>query len=871
GLRLLFEDSTDLFDENTIELMQQHWLTLLQAIVANPDQAIADLPLLNATEQHKLLYEWNATDREFERGICVHDLVARRAASTPDAVAVEMGGEQLTYAELNARVDRLAQHLRAKGIEPEALVGIYLERSIDMVVALLGTLKAGGAYVPLDPAYPADRIAFIAEDSRLSFLLTQPELAQKSPADRATVIDIRTALNAGEDAAPVVSQSRPEHLAYVLYTSGSTGKPKGVQITHGNLTNFLQSMQREPGFTAGDTLLAITTLSFDIAGLELYLPLVSGGRVILASREDASDARALRYLLELHRPRVMQATPATWRMLIESGGDGQPEKKVLCGGEALPSDLALQLIPRCADLWNMYGPTETTVWSSVQRVREVAGTAPIGRPIANTTFYILDSRQQPVPIGVTGELYIGGEGVARGYLNRPELTAERFVRDPFSGKEGARMYRTGDLARYLRDGTVQYLGRTDFQVKVRGFRIELGEIENQLSKHAAVQQAIVVVREDVPGDKRLVAYVIPKPGEHLSFAECRTHLKQSLLDYMVPSAVVELTVVPLTPNGKVDRKALPKPNAASDAASGSATAPRDALEEKLLALWRRVLNNSSMGVTDNFFDLGGHSLLAAQLMSEIENSLGRKIPMAVLFRGATVAEMAEVLRDGTESSAEPIAMRVQPGRTTPFFAVVAPDMDSIGYAALAQAMGPQQTFYKLQLHRAVRPDAPITLDEMRAIARDYVQAMKTVQPRGPYYIGGMCAGTHIGEQMILQLEAEGEKVAVFAIFDTWVRQNSHVRWKWRIYYYHQRLRGMLRMSLRRQLKMIGDALSKKLQRVATGQKRTETSFAKLYWPGKDFRTPHFQAPVALFKRPRQPFYYIKDETMGWSERSQGGV
>jgi amino acid adenylation domain-containing protein len=871
GLWVGFEYATDLFDAETIEQMQQHWLTLLQAIVANPDCPIGELPLLSAPEQDKIVHQWNATEREFARDICVPALVARHATGTPDAIALEMGAEKLTYAELNARAERLAQHLRTKGLLPEALVGIYLERSIDMVVALLGVLKAGGAYVPLDPAYPADRIQFIAEDAQIGFLITQSELANKVPTTGAAVIDIRRALESSDDSPAQLPQPRPEHLAYVLYTSGSTGKPKGVQITHANLVNFLLSMQREPGFASSDTLLAVTTLSFDIAGLEIYLPLVSGGRVVLASREDASDARALQYLLELHHPTVMQATPATWRMLIESGWDGAPGLKVLCGGEALPADLATQLIPRCGELWNMYGPTETTIWSSVHRVRDVSGTTPIGRPIDNTTFYILDSRQRPVPIGVAGELYIGGDGVARGYFKRPELTAERFISDPFSNKPGARMYRTGDLVRYSREGVVQYLGRTDFQVKVRGFRIELGEIESQLAKHPAVQQAVVAAREDVPGDKRLVAYVVTKPNEHLTIAECRTYLKQSLPDYMVPSAVVELGALPLTPNGKVDRKALPRPSIATGEAAGPVMAPRDVVEEKLLAIWRRVLKNSTTGVTDNFFDLGGHSLMAAQLVAEIENSLGRRVPMAVLFRGATVAEMAEVLRDGNDSLVEPIAMKIQPGRTAPFFAVVAPDMDAIGYAALAQTMGPQQTFYKLQTHHAVKPDAPITLDEMRAIARDYVQAMRTVQPKGPYYLGGMCAGTHIGEQMILQLEAEGERVALFAIFDTWVRQNSHVRWKWRMSYYRQRLRGMMRMSRRAQLKIIGDALSKKLQRAATLQKAVETSWTKLYWPGKDFKVPQFQAPVALFKRPRQPFYYIKDETMGWGERSLGGV
>jgi thioesterase domain-containing protein/acyl carrier protein len=431
------------------------------------------------------------------------------------------------------------------------------------------------------------------------------------------------------------------------------------------------------------------------------------------------------------------------------------------------------------------------------------------------------------------------------------------------------MYRTGDRCRYRADGTIEYFGRIDNQVKLRGFRIELGEIESLLAQHPAVQHAVVAVREDSPGDKRLVGYLVCEPGQQVSAAEARDYLRQSLPDYMVPSVLVPLEALPLTPNGKVDRKALPKVDA-SDTAH-AVVAPRTALEEKLLAMWKKVLRNPGMGVTDNFFDLGGHSLMAAQLISEMEKALGRKIPLAALFRGATVERMARLLQDGTESSADPIVMKLQTGRTVPFFAVVAPGMDAIGYAALAQAMGANQSFYKLQSHRAIKPDAPISLDEMREIAADYIQAMRTVQPKGPYYLGGMCAGTHIGEQMILQLEAEGEKIALFAIFDTWVRQNSHVRWKWRIFYYRQRLRGMLRLSLREQMKMVRKALTKKLHRVATLSPKVETSWSKLYWPGKDFQTPHFQAPVALFKRPKQPFYYVKDESMGWAERSQQDV
>ncbi|HEX7893580.1 MAG TPA: amino acid adenylation domain-containing protein, partial [Terriglobales bacterium] len=751
GVRLTFEYNTDLFDLSTIERMAEHFQTLLAAVAAKPAARISDLPLLGQAERNKLLVEWNATASDYPR-VCVHELFAQQAARTPNAVAVEMGSEKIRYAELNARADLVAQHLRAEGVGPEKLVGIYLERSIEMVVALLAVLKAGGAYIPLDPAYPPERIGFILDDAGVEIVLTESDLLASVPPTQAKKLDVRALLKSpAPNNAPAATASRPENLAYVLYTSGSTGKPKGVQITHANLVNFLVSMQREPRLTADDTLLAVTTLSFDIAGLEIYLPLTTGARILLATRAEASDGRLLLEQIGLRRPTVMQATPATWRMLIEAGWQGTKNLKVLCGGEALPADLAALLLPRCSELWTMYGPTETTIWSSVYRVREVNWTAaPVGRPIANTQMYVLDANGRPTPIGVPGELYIAGDGVARGYFRRPELTAEKFLHDPFSAQPDARMYRTGDLARFLPDGNIQYLGRTDFQVKIRGFRIELGEIESLLAQHPAVQQTVVAAREDSPGDKRLVAYIVPKSGEHLSTTDARAYLRQNLPDYMLPSVVMELEALPLTPNGKVDRKALPKPEVPVRDAQ-SLIPPRDALESQLLEIWKKILQTQSIGITDNFFDLGGHSIMAARLVMEMEKAVGRKIPLAALFRGPSVESMANLIREGTEAAPDPIVMQIQAGTSIPFFAVVEPGMDAVGYIALAQAMGQQQTFYKLQSHRPMKPDTPITLDDMRGFAREYIKAMQTIQPRGPYFIGGMCAGTHIAEQMVLQL------------------------------------------------------------------------------------------------------------------------
>jgi amino acid adenylation domain-containing protein len=595
----------------------------------------------------------------------------RQAERTPDAVACVFGSEEITYRTLDERANQLAHYLRKRGITAESRVGIYLERSIEMVVALLGVLKAGGAYVPLDPAYPAERVGFILEDSEIALLLSQSELLRTLPAQHQTnavAVDTMSGELAQEDNRALPSLARPQNLAYVLYTSGSTGKPKGVQITHGNLVNFQCSMQREPGLGSNDVLLGITTLSFDIAGLEIYLPLISGARLVLASRAAASDGRLLLDLMARHKPTVMQATPATWRMLIEAGWQGNLQLRVLCGGEALPADLAAQLLPRCAQLWNMYGPTETTIWSSVYRVGSVVATAPIGKPIANTTFYILDGQMQPVPAGVAGELYIGGEGVARGYFHRPELTAEKFVPDPFAADPAARLYRTGDVARYFSDGNVQYLGRTDFQVKIRGFRIELGEIESVLAHHPAVQQVVVAAREDAPGNKRLIAYIVTQPGQHLSTADLRTYVLPSLPDYMIPSAVVELDALPLTPNGKVDRKALPAPDQSRRDGQQGYVAARTPAEEMVAGIWANVLRVERLGIRDDFFELGGHSLNATQVVSRVRDAFRVELPLRAIFETPTVEGLAktiERLRSTNHSSEIPAVLTVPRNRPLP--------------------------------------------------------------------------------------------------------------------------------------------------------------------------------------------------------------
>jgi len=486
-------------------------------------------------------------------------------------------------------------------------------------------------------------------------LVTQRGLEQKLPVLPASILHLDTDWEAiaREDATDAgLPQVRPENLAYVLYTSGSTGKPKGVAIPHAAVVNFLRSMQREPGFSAADRLLAVTTLSFDIAGLELYLPLVTGGTTVIASREDNYDPARLMERIRQSQCTVMQATPATWRALLEAGWEGSKKLKVLCGGEALPGDLAAALLPRCAELWNMYGPTETTIWSTIHHVTSVDGPIPIGRPIANTQVFILDGHRQLVPTGIVGELYIGGAGLARGYLARPELTAERFVESPF--EPNARLYRTGDRARWLADGTLECLGRVDNQVKIRGFRIEPGEVESALARHPAVGQCVVVAREDSHGDKILAAYLEPQPGQPApQISDLRQHLASDLPAYMVPSAFVVLDQLPLTPNGKIDRNALPAPTFDYVRTAQESLAPRTETEQALATIWSEVLKVGSIGIHDNFFDLGGHSLLVIRAVSRIRDVFEVDLLPSSFFAHPTVAGLARVLAEDKGKSDPP--------------------------------------------------------------------------------------------------------------------------------------------------------------------------------------------------------------------------
>jgi amino acid adenylation domain-containing protein len=638
-----------LFDALTMRRFLSHYAMLLRSIVASPESKVSELPLLERTEREWLVTELNPPDREYPRKRTVVDLVREQAARRPEAKAVNFESETLTYSELEIRSTRLARHIRSLRVGGESLVGLCLERGMDLVVGILAVLKAGAAYVPLDPAFPAERLGYMVEDSGAKILITHSALSERlfSGLDLECVCLDRDQTQIDQQSSePLAPLAGPSHRAYVLYTSGSTGRPKGVEIEHRSLTNFLCSMAREPGLSENDVLLAVTTLGFDIAGLELLLPLITGARIELASRETAMDGAALARALTDSGATAMQATPATWRMLFDSDWRGDRRLKVLCGGEAMDRELAARLVSTCGSVWNMYGPTETTIWSSLDRIESDEVT--IGRPIANTRMYVLDNHREPAPRGVVGELWIGGDGVARGYLNRPELTAERFVGDPF--RPGERMYRTGDLARYLSDGRLECLGRIDNQVKTRGYRIELGEIETVLHSHPEVQGCVVDARSETGTDARLIAYVVAGTAKRPSTKELRTYLERLLPDYMIPSGFLFLDAIPLTPNRKVDRNALPIPENSLPEQKASYVAPRNQVEATLAEIWADVLGLGKVGVFDHFFELGGHSLSATRLASRVRAVFGVELSIGKVFDSPRLMDLAGFVEEAQRTT-----------------------------------------------------------------------------------------------------------------------------------------------------------------------------------------------------------------------------
>ena len=692
-----------------------------------------------------------------------------------DKVAVSFNEEHLTHGNLWQKSNQLANLLLNYGVKNGNIVGLALDRSPLMVISLLAILKCGAAYLPLDPDYPKERVDFMLEDSAAKLLLTSAKYHRHFNCGHELLIeDALEKLNDTEVDAPTTEISGLD-LAYILYTSGSTGKPKGVQIRHNNLVNLLLSMQTEPGMYNDDTLLAVTTISFDIAGVELFLPLITGAKLILTDTVTAKDGRALLDIVKEQQVTYMQATPYTWRMMIEAGWDTHLPLKILCGGEALPKDLADKLLWRTNELWNLYGPTETTIWSTVKLITDI-NEINIGKPIANTFVYILDSAFNKVEPGETGEIFIAGDGVAKGYLNRPELSEERFINDPFQNKPGEKMYRTGDLGKFTQTGDIQCLGRIDHQVKVRGYRIELEEIEQALLKLPEIKEAVVIAREDTAGDPRLVGYIVlDSNSKEEDFKTKTDSWQQALLsvlpEYMVPDDFVLMQAIPITPNGKTDRKSLPKPDYNIIARHGEYIAPRTDVEKQVAEIWEELMGLKKISIFDNFFELGGRSLVAVQIMARIEKETGKRFPLATLFEHATIEELSLRLNVDAKSITWDSLVPIKPkGSKMPLYIVHGAGLNVLLFNALAMNMDEEQPVYGLQAKGLNGIDEP--LDVMEDIAANYIAEILAQNPHGPYALAGYSLGGTIAYEMANQLMAMGKEVKILAVFDTYAKQTD---------------------------------------------------------------------------------------------------
>ncbi len=767
--------SAGLFESSTIERVAGHFVTMVEGIVANPDQKISMLPMLTEGERQQLA-DWNRTEVEYPRELCVHELVEAQVARTPNASAVEHAGQKLIYRELNERANQLARFLRKKGIGHESRVGICLPRSLELPVALLAVLKAGAACVPLDPAYPKERLSYMLEDSETPLVLTQPGLLSEVTDFNAEVVNLDADWKrfADESRENVRSSVDPENLAYVIYTSGSTGKPRGVLLPHAGLVNHNVAASKLFGITAADRMAQFASISFDIAIEEIFPTWISGGTLVVRE-ENASLAVGdfLRWVDE-NRVTALDLPTAYWHELVRELAESDIKlpkslRLVIVGGEKAQSgSLATwRKLAGSRVRWvNTYGPTETSVIVTAYEPKEseeLPAVLPIGRPIANTKIYILSKSLQPMPIGIAGDLYVSGPGLARGYLNRPEITAEKFIADPF--EPSARMYKTGDLAKYLPNGEIEFAGRTDDQVKIRGYRVELEEIEAVLGAHNGVHEVVVIARENSSGEKNLVAYLVPSREHVPTASELRTYLKSKLPAYMVPAAVVLLEAMPKTPNGKVDKRALPAPKAADFAATQEYVAPTNELESKLASLWEIVLDKKPIGIRDNFFELGGHSLLAARLMHRIEQQLGNRLPLAALLQAPTIEQLARVMNQDEQEAWSSLVPLQAEGSRAPFFCVHGVGGNVLGFRDLVRHLGNDQPFYALQPQGLDgKRECLTTVPEM---AERYLQEIRKVQPLGPYRIGGYSFGGLVAYEMAQMLEAQGEQVALLALFDSY--------------------------------------------------------------------------------------------------------
>ncbi|HEY6930341.1 MAG TPA: amino acid adenylation domain-containing protein, partial [Thermoanaerobaculia bacterium] len=907
GLGCLFSFNTDLFDSPTIVRWAGHFRRLLEAIAANPDERIWQLPILSDAERHQILVDWNRTDAPIPRQSCLHSLFEVQVEKTPEAVAVEGDSEGLTYRDLNARANRLAHYLRRLGLRPDARVAICMERSVDMIVGLLGILKSGGAYVPLDPAYPAERLALMLEDCGADVVLTHGQVSDVLPATTARLVRLdadRRAISRESDQNPA-DLAGPDNLAYVIYTSGSTGIPKGVEIRHRSLVNYATFCGKKFGIGPGDRVLQFASISFDTAGEEIYGCLTRGAALRLRTdRMLESPSVFLRTCADWGIT-VLDLPTAYWHELASAVSQENfsiPSclRAVIIGGEkALPERLAEWLRAPGARprLWNGYGPTEATIACTFCELGQADASSgrelPIGKPVDNARTYVLDAKNQPVPIGVPGELHIGGEGVARGYLNRAALTAERFIPDPFRPASAEKVYKTGDRVRYRQDGNIEYLDRLDSQVKIRGYRIELGEIEATLRRLTGVAEAVVVSRGEAQ-ERRLVAYFVSRGRPGPSGADLRHGLSRTLPDYMIPSAFVALESLPMTPAGKLDRRALPEPGSSHPETAKSHTPPRDELETRLVRIWEEVLKVRPVGVTDNFFDLGGHSLLAVRLFARLRKVFGRDLPLATIFQAPTIEGLAKILREEGWSSPFRYLVPIQPlGSKPPLYCIHAGGGNVLFYVDLARHLGTGQPVYGLQAQGMDGTSA--RSERLEEMAAAYLKEIRDFQPEGPYHIGGASYGGLIAFEMAQQLVRDGQQVGMLAMFDTWGpdyprlrpdERSPRIRWvrfservalhvgniisakglREKVAYIAWKCSVLIDTFLKfvgRRTEKIRKSLGlpRSLRQLEVRLGEAKSRYVPAVYPGR----------VTLFRATRQPAGFGEDRELGWTRVSGDGV
>ena len=911
GLTASVEYSTDLFEPKTITRMLGHLERLFEEVVAAPDRRLSAISLLSSDERRQVLVDWNQTDRPFPADRCVHQLFESQAAQRPEATAVEDGSECLTYKELNHRANRVARYLRRRGVGPEVRVGVALERSADLIVALLAVLKAGGAYVPLEPSYPAERIGLMLEDAGVSVVITRADASLSLPAALSVVgLDCdRGGIEAERDENLEIRTSA-EQLAYVMYTSGSTGRPKGIAIPHRAITRLVCNTDYVQ-LTAADRVAQVANASFDATTFEVWGALLNGARLTIIPRDLTLSPGGFAAEIRDRGISAMFLTTALFNQLVGEAPEMLGSvRHVLVGGEALDARAVRAVLAkgRPERLLNAYGPTEATTfatWQLVQEVAENALTVPIGMPIANTRAYVLDRDLEPVPVGIPGELYLGGPGLARGYLGRPALTAERFVPSPFGGESGGRLYRTGDRAHRRADGALEFLGRIDGQIKLRGFRIEPGEIEAVLAQHPAIRDCVVVLREDTPGGRELVAYLVPHaagtngstppvdadlPRGQVSVTEIRTHLRAHLPEYMVPSAFVVLQALPLTANGKLDHRALPPPERRGDS-EVSFLPPRTPVEQTLALQWRELLGIEQVGLRDNFFELGGHSLLAVKLFAEIQRVFGRRLPLSTLFQAPTLGQLAEVLSlpDGASPDSGPASHHEGAGAGPPLFVVHGHYGHVMEYRDLVRRLQPAQPVYGCESPVGLHEEQ--VLRSLEQLARYQLHELRRRQPTGPYFLCGYCWGGLLAFEMACQLREAGDEVGLLALIDVPYpgsggtlqrRIRKQTRKIWRLTVQNlQRLRDLEARAIPR---FLGQRMVNIVTRFAGIpayrwsvhlQRPLLPAFRELpgvlLHAGWDYRPRRYPGKITLFRGQGNGSGEGSDLYSGWSRVAEGGV